>query len=79
MEKTLSEVGVGQGGTVVGFAKTTTSYRQKLLAMGLIKGTSFRVTRVAPMGDPVEIQVRDYSLSLRREEAKILLVKEVGQ
>lgn len=79
MERTLSEVGVGQGGIVVGFAKTTTSYRQKLLAMGLIKGTSFRVTRVAPMGDPVEIQVRDYSLSLRREEAKVLLVKEVGQ
>lgn len=79
MDKTLSEVAIGKEGTVVGFAKTTTGYRQKLLAMGLIKGTSFKVVRVAPMGDPIEIMVRDYSLSLRRDEAKALLVKEVGK
>lgn len=77
MEKTLSEIGVGRMGTVIGFAKGSTSYRHKLLAMGLIKGTSFKVVRVAPMGDPVEISVREYSLSLRRAEARALLVEEV--
>lgn len=79
MEKTLNEIAVGQGGTVVGFTKGGNTYRQKLLAMGMLKGTRFKVIRVAPMGDPVEIVVRDYSLSLRREEAKALLVEEVAQ
>jgi ferrous iron transport protein A len=79
MEKTLNEIAVGQTGTVVGFAKGISTSRQKLLAMGLIKGTAFKVVRVAPMGDPVEIMVRDFSLSLRRAEATVLLVKEVGK
>lgn len=76
MNKTLNEIAVGQAGTVVGFTQKAGAFRQKLLAMGLIKGTSFKVIRVAPMGDPVEISVRDYSLSLRRDEAKALLVAE---
>lgn len=79
MEKTLNEIEVGRTSTVVGFAKGTSSSRQKLLAMGLIKGTEVKVVRVAPLGDPVEIMVRDFNLSLRRDEAKALLVKEVGQ
>ena len=76
MEMTINEIETGQVGVILGFAKGTNAYRQKLLAMGLIKGTSFKVIRVAPMGDPVEISVRDYSLSLRRDEAKALLVAE---
>lgn len=77
MEKTLNEIAVGQTGTVLGFTKGTSAYRQKLLVMGLLKGTHFKVVRVAPMGDPMEITVRDFSLSLRRDEAKALLVQEV--
>lgn len=76
MHKTLNEIGIGHTATVVGFGQEAGRYRQKLMAMGLIKGTSFTVIRVAPMGDPVEISVRDYSLSLRRDEAKVLLVAE---
>ncbi len=79
MKRTLNEIAVGQSGTVVGFTKGGIAYRQKLLAMGMLKGTRFKVLRVAPMGDPVELVVRDYSLSLRREEAKTLLVEEVTQ
>jgi len=79
MEKTLNEIAVGQTGTVVGFINGTSGYRQKLLAMGLLKGTRFKVVRVAPLGDPMEITVRDFSLSLRRDEAKALLVRERGQ
>lgn len=79
MEKTLNEIAVGQTGTVVGFIKGTSACRQKLLVMGLLKGTHFKVVRVAPMGDPMEITVRDFSLSLRRDEAKALLVQEGAQ
>ncbi|WP_448872927.1 FeoA family protein [Desulfobulbus propionicus] len=74
MEQTLADIAVGEKGKILGFEKGAQGYRQKLLAMGLIKGTEFEVARVAPMGDPVEIKVRDYSLSLRRDEAKALLV-----
>ena len=76
MKKTLNEIAAGQAGTVAGYTREAGIYRRKLLAMGLIKGTAFKVIRVAPMGDPVEISVRDYSLSLRRDEAKALLVAE---
>lgn len=79
MEKTLADFMVGEVGQVMGFAKGANTYRQKLLAMGLIKGTEFRVARVAPMGDPVEIRVRDFSLSLRKDEAKALRVEEIRQ
>ena len=77
MEQTLADIAVGKKGIILGFEKGGQVYRQKLLAMGLIKGTEFEVARVAPMGDPVEIKVRDYSLSLRRDEAKALLVGRV--
>ena len=79
MEKTLADIAVGETGTVLGFAKGSNGYRQKLLAMGMLKGTDFLVIRVAPLGDPVEIRVRGYSLSLRRDEAAALRVQEVGQ
>ncbi|MGE4559646.1 MAG: ferrous iron transport protein A [Desulfobulbus sp.] len=79
MEQTLADIAVGEKGRILGFDKGARSYRQKLLAMGLIKGTEFEVSRVAPMGDPVEIKVRDFSLSLRRDEAKALLVGRVEQ
>ncbi|MBM9614957.1 ferrous iron transport protein A [Desulfobulbus rhabdoformis] len=77
MEQTLADIAVGQKAKIIGFEKGSQQYRQKLLAMGLIKGTEFEVARVAPLGDPVEIVVRDYSLSLRKEEAKALVVGRV--
>lgn len=66
---------VGERIRVVGFEKGSKAYRQKLLAMGLTPGTTFTVTRVAPMGDPIEIRVRDFDLSLRKAEASVLKVE----
>jgi ferrous iron transport protein A len=71
----LAELATGQTGTVVGFSKGGKLYRQKLMAMGLTKGTPFNITRLAPMGDPVEIEVRGFSLSLRKTEAEALIVE----
>ena len=65
MKATLQDMAVGETGVVSGYVKGTTAYREKLLAMGLTKGTSFTVERTAPIGDPVEIQVRGFALSLR--------------
>ncbi len=49
--------------------------RQKFLDMGLIRGQEVVVERVAPLGDPIEITVRGYSLSLRKSEAELVIVK----
>jgi len=46
--------------------------------MGLTRGTTIRLTKVAPMGDPVEIEVRDFSLSLRKDEAGVLQLERPG-
>ena len=51
--------------------------RRHLMDLGLIKGTSFKVVKVAPLGDPVEITVRGYELSLRRDDAESVEVVTV--
>ena len=51
--------------------------RQRLLEMGLTKGSSVEFIRTAPMGDPIEILVRGYRLSLRKQEAESVLVERV--
>ena len=75
MKAKLADLKDGQSAKVVGFDKGSKPYRQKLMAMGLIKGTKFSVTRVAPLGDPVEIEVRGFALSLRKIEANTLTVE----
>lgn len=73
----LSEMGVGSKGRIVGLNPGDKVYRQRLIAMGLIPGTVFVVSRVAPLGDPVEIVVRGFALSLRKGEAGILRIEGV--
>lgn len=52
------------------------AHRARLLEMGLLVGTTVEVVRFAPLGDPVEIRVRGYNLSLRRHEADQVLVRD---
>ena len=61
----LGDLAVGEKAKVAGYIKGSKTYRGKLMAMGLTKGTDFVITRVAPMGDPVEINVRGFALTLR--------------
>ncbi|KAF0187592.1 MAG: ferrous iron transport protein [Desulfobulbaceae bacterium] len=71
----LGSMTVGDRGIVTGYTKESRTYRARLLAMGLTRDTSFTVTRLAPLGDPVEIEVRGFALSLRREEAATIMVR----
>jgi len=75
---TLKDLQIGAEGRVFGYEPGSRGYRRKLLAMGLTPGTGFSVTRVAPMGDPVEIRVRGFKLSLRKDEAAALKVEIVN-
>lgn len=72
--KTLGDVKVGDSSTIVKLHGTGV-LRRHLMDLGLIKGTSFKVVKVAPLGDPVEITVRGYELSIRKEEAAIVEVE----
>jgi Fe2+ transport system protein FeoA len=66
--ETLAGQPVGRKLKIVGFSLAPDIY-QRLLEMGLTKGTACTVVRYAPMGDPIELKVRGYSLSLRLAEA----------
>ncbi len=74
---TISDLKVGDRATVAGYGEVGRAYRRKLLSLGLTPGVEIGITRVAPMGDPIEIRVRGFSLSLRREEAAALNVEKL--
>jgi ferrous iron transport protein A len=65
----------GSSGRVKGYEKAYRGFKSKLLSMGLTPGTEFTVIRVAPLGDPVEINIRGFNLSLRKQEADALIVE----
>lgn len=71
----MSELKVGHRVRVIALVAGDRVYRQRLIAMGLIPGTEFTVLRMAPLGDPIEIFVRGYALSLRKSEANILQIE----
>lgn len=72
--KTLGDVQVGGSSTIVKLHGEG-ALRRHLMDLGLIKGTPFTVVKVAPLGDPIEITVRGYELSIRKEEAAIVEVQ----
>ncbi|MGB5811210.1 MAG: FeoA family protein [Polyangiales bacterium] len=47
---------------------------RRLMEMGLLPGTRIRIVRIAPLGDPIELRVRDYALSIRRSDAARIVV-----
>ncbi|MCI5568454.1 MAG: FeoA family protein [Candidatus Alectryocaccobium sp.] len=69
--KTLRNVKVGETAEVVKIHGTG-ALKRRIMDMGITKGTKIYVRKVAPLGDPVEVTVRGYELSLRKEDADIL-------
>lgn len=78
MALALGQLKVNDKGRVIGLTDCEQIYRKKLLAMGLTKKTEFEVIRKAPLGDPIVIQIRDYNLSLRRDEANAVLIEKIS-
>ena len=70
----LKEMEINDAGVVAGYATSDRTYRQQLLRMGLIKGTEFTVVRKAPLGDPIELELKGFRLTLRKAEADALEV-----
>ncbi|MBN1647805.1 MAG: ferrous iron transport protein A [Spirochaetales bacterium] len=76
---TLDEMKPGNKAVITGYREGPRNYRAKLLSMGLTRGTVIELLKVAPLGDPIEIKIRGFNLSLRKSEASILvLAKQHG-
>lgn len=72
--KTLKEVKVGETAKVVKLHGEG-AIKRRIMDMGLTKGVEVYVRKVAPLGDPVEITVRDYELSIRKTDAEMVEVE----
>lgn len=71
--KTLKEVQIGDTVTVVKLHGTG-AVKRRIMDMGITKGAQVLVRKVAPLGDPIEVKVRDYELSLRKADAELIEV-----
>ncbi len=77
MEKKLVDLQIGESGTVkkvLGEGKI----RRRLFDMGVTPNADFFVRKKAPLGDPVELTIRGYELTLRKDEAELVLVEVEG-
>lgn len=73
--KSLDNLQIGESVKVVAVHGGHTALRRRLLDMGLTPDTNLCITRVAPMGDPIEVSLRDYSLTIRKSDAKLIEVE----
>lgn len=64
----LSELQIGQKARVLKLKEENKAIRRHLLDMGITRGVEITIKKVAPMGDPIDIQLRDYELCLRKED-----------
>jgi len=64
----LSELKVGQRAKVLKLNEENKAIRRHLLDMGITRGVEITIKKVAPMGDPIDLQLRDYELCIRKED-----------
>jgi ferrous iron transport protein A len=76
-EPKFSELKRGDKVEIVGYNEGDSRYKSKLLSMGLVRGVTLEVMQVAPLGDPIEVSVLSYRLSLRKQEANVLKLRRV--
>jgi len=72
----LNNLVPGEEGNVTAFHATGV-LKKRLLEMGITTGVKLRVVKVAPLGDPMEVKVRGYELSLRRKEAEQIEIQKI--
>ncbi len=74
MEKRLDEFLIGESGVIVSVAGEG-KIRRRLFDMGVTPGAQVYLRKVAPLGDPIEVTLRNYELTLRKSEAECIIVK----
>ena len=71
---TLGDLKTGQSGIILKIS-VSGALKRRLMDMGVVPGTDVRVDKVAPLGDPIEIRIKSYALSLRLGEARQIEVE----
>lgn len=71
----LNELNPGEEGKILSIGEKGPS-RRRLMDMGVTPGTSVKVIKIAPLGDPIEVNIRGYELSLRKEEASRIEIEK---
>lgn len=74
IDKTLNMLEIGQRARVIQ-VKGRGNSRKRLLDMGMVPGTVLSVTKKAPLGDPMDFKLKGYNLSLRKQEAEMVIVE----
>lgn len=74
----LSELRPGARGEVAAVGGRGTG-RRRMVEMGLVRGTPVEVVRVAPLGDPIDVKLRGYQLTLRRAEAALVEIDVIDR
>ncbi len=73
---TLREIGIGESCKVIKLHGEG-AIKRRIMDMGLTKGVTVKVVKVAPLGDPIEMNVRGYELSLRKADAELIEVEKI--
>lgn len=72
---TLKDLTAGQSGLITKLG-VSGALKQRFMDMGITKGVSVKVIKIAPLGDPIEIEIRGYNLSVRKSDAEKILISE---
>ncbi len=79
MSTSIVNLKVGETAIITGMQTAKSAIGQRLLDMGITRGTHLLVERVAPLGDPIQIYVKNYHLALRKEEAEDIHVERTAE
>ena len=71
--RTLKDLSIGETGTISKIA-TKGALKQRFMDMGITKGTEAKIIKIAPLGDPIEIEIRGYNLSIRKLDAEKIYI-----
>ena len=73
----LSDLKVGQRGKVIRLKVMNKQIKRHLLDMGITRDTEITIKKIAPMGDPIDISLRDYELAIRKSDLKLIEVEVI--
>ena len=78
MNKYLDKFIPGETGTVIKIKMKESAHKRRMFDMGITPGTDITLVKVAPLGDPMELHLRGYALSIRKTEAQAILMEIAG-
>ncbi|WIF95436.1 FeoA family protein [Caminicella sporogenes] len=74
MQNTLKDLKPGESG-IVAMVKGKGAVKRRLMDMGIVKGAKVIVEKIAPLGDPIEVKIKGYSLTLRKKDAENIMIE----